>query len=206
MNIEVLLVAGTKNKPGSPLNSELIKALPDDRQYAQISMRNIFEGALPPPAWVDKTPKETVKKDEKPEPEIEPSEETPKYVYLTHTSPDEQVAYLRNHLNDKGERKMMSTPGSGYDIFVLKDEAGEYTFFRAKVLKIQLREVFIQIKDEVYSIHIGQSLADMKLYGFGLSRIELEDDGLFDRAFMEEEMGKTKKTTKDNKGKTKKKS
>jgi hypothetical protein len=205
LTVEVLLVAGTKNKVGTMPKSDLAEPSPPDRQYAQIPTRNIFVGALPPiilPSEKEKTPTDKTTEEKK---GSKPDLETLDYIYLTHTSPDEQIAYLYNRIYNKGETKLMAKDGSGYEYFRITDESGNYTFFRAKVLKVDLYKVYIQIKDEVYTMHLGRPLSEMTQYGFDRSTYDLEDEGLFDRDFMHAEMGKSKKNAKgkDNKGKRK---
>jgi hypothetical protein len=200
LNIEVLLVAGTKNTTSTTLDPTLVQPGPENRQYAEISKRNIFVGALPPDP-VKTKPGNT---------DYDPTENTPQYVYLTHTSPDEQIAYLRNRVSDRPEIKVMAKPGSGYDTFVIRDEGREddkrrHEFFRAKVLKVEQRRIFIQIKDEVFTVQIGRPLSDMQIYGYNVSRIEMEDDGLFDPDFAKKEKARLPADQKDNKGNTKKK-
>ncbi len=184
---------------------QTLPQLPADRDYADIARKNIFVGAIPIP------PKVIVKiKENEPPPPVpvveagpEPPEDNiPSFVYLTQTIPSEQTAYLRNRIYRTPEMKLVAKAQSGYDTFRITDDTGDYVYFRAKVLKVELRQVFLQIKNQVYSVQIGQSLAEMKELSFNLTRIELEDLGLYDREFAAKEMEKDKKNKKDNKGKT----
>ena len=231
MIIETLLVAKTENKPGLPpginpmllISDEIVAAplninfgmvaaalqlkqtlptLPESRDYALIGDKNIFVGAIP------YEPKVFVKKKEKEEPEVEiakgpeaPEENTPAYVYLTQTDPDQQTAYLRNRIYGGAERKLVVNR-PGYEEFQVTDEVGSYVFFRGKILKVELRQIYFQVKNQVFTVQIGQSMAEARDYSFNRSWIDLEDEGLYDKLFEEKEMGKDKK---DNKGKSTKK-
>lgn len=201
-------------EPGfAPINFGLIAAslqqrqtvpTPLERDYADIARKNIFVGALPPePTPPKKKPPE--KKIEivvePPDPGPQPPEEyVPAFVRLVHTDPGQQTAYLRNIRFRVPEMKLVAKAQSGYDTFRITDEIGDYVYFRAKVLKIEQRQIFFQIKDQVYSVQTGQYLSDMKEMSFSLTRIELEDLGLYDREFAKSELEKDKKNKKDNKG------
>lgn len=214
MEIEVLLVAGTKNTPGTPLRTDLATPPPENRSYAKIANRDIFVGPLGPIVVYKEGPKPpdvVVTEDDGPKGPVEPDESTPAYIFLTHTSPDEQIAYLRNRVYapvGSQEMKLNARRGSGYDTFKVTDEGGSFVFFRALLLRVEQRQIFIQIRDAVYTVAIGKSLADMNVYGFGESTYDLEDRGLFDRAFFKEEVEREKQEElakqgkKDNKGKT----
>lgn len=203
MEIEVLLVAGTKNTPGAPLHPELSPPTPADRLYAKIPKRDIFVGALPAEIVyeTEKNNGKPVVIVKKPVVPPEPEETTPAYVFLTHTSPDEQIAYMRNRVYQpvgSQEIKLDARKGSGYDTFKVTDEVGSFLFFRAKLLRVEQRQVYIQIKDQVFTVGIGKSLGDMQRYGYNKSVIDLDDEGLIDLEFMKVEMAKDKQ---DNKGK-----
>ena len=229
MIIETLLVAKTENKPGLPpginpmllitdeiagtslgINFGMVAAalqlkqtlptLPESRDYALIGDKNIFVGAIP------YEPRPLAKKEKEPDVEIAkgpeaPEENTPAYVYLTQTDPDQQTAYLRNRIYGGAERKLVVNR-PGYEEFQVTDEVGSYVFFRGKILKVELRQIYFQVRNQVFTVQIGQSLAEARDYSFNRSWIDLEDEGLYDKLFEEKEMGKDKK---DNKGKSTKK-
>jgi hypothetical protein len=192
-----------------------------DRQYADIGKRNIFVGGLPPLPPPEKKKKEekkppVVKKD--PEPESPKQYYVPDYVYITTCVPELQTAYLRNRLFDSPTTKelpLMAKAGTGYDIFTIagpETDIGRYIYFRAKVLKVELRQIFFQvgdgmdpdfIRDGVYSLQIGQALASAKFFSENYSKIDLEDLGLYSREFEKAEqklyLDRTKKNGKDSK-------
>jgi hypothetical protein len=230
-----ILAAGLLHSPidyaisSTFMHGEIMPIVPN-REYADIGGRNIFVGALPPePA----KPTKTIKKPPPPEKPIakappepdEPKEYVPDYVYLTTCVPEQHSAYLRNRLVDAPntrEMLLIAKDGSGHDIFAIMGpdtELGRYIYFRAKILKVELRQIYFQIgngsdfenfeKDGVYSLQIGQPLSAAKLFSSNYSKIDLEDLGLYNRAFEKAELKayqeKNKKDNKDNKGKFPKK-
>jgi hypothetical protein len=198
MIIELLVVGkGESTAPPPSIDpSSLIPPAPPDRDYLLIAQRNIFVGATP------YTPKDT-------DAYQGPPEHTPKYIYLTHTLPAQQMAYLRNRVYRGPEMKLIANK-PGWDEFQVTDEFGEYVFFRAKVLKVEQRQIFFQIgrshdlefpSNSVFALQIGKSLADARDYSFNKTRVDLEDDGLYDREFELREMASGKQDNNDKKGK-----
>jgi hypothetical protein len=196
MIIETLLVAKSDIKTSLPPgfdSKSLLAPTPPDRNYALIAERNIFVGATP----------------YAPEPDTRPSEDTPRYIYLTQTLPDQQIAYLRNRIYRTAEMKVIANK-PGWDEFQVTDEFGNYVFFRAKVLKVEQRQMFFQVgqsrdadfpRNSVFAVQIGESLGQSRDYSFNKSRIDLEDDGLYDKNFEVRESTKDQHDQKDNKGK-----
>ena len=139
------------------------------------------------------------------DPDYVPAIFTPAFVYLTHTSPDEQTAYMRNRIYKTAnlETKLIAKPGSGYDTFRITDEEGTYEFFRAKVLRVELRAVCYQVVNKVYRVDIGKSLGDAQELSFSLTRIELETAGPLRSRFQKEELARLAGKTKE-KGNSKK--
>lgn len=185
--------------------------LPADRDYAKIAEKNIFVGAIPYTPPPPKKPKKDDPVVEEPKvPEKQPNVNVPAYVRLIHTDPDHQTAYLRNIVQRAvpPEMKLIAKERSGYDTFRIMDDETEYVFFKARVMRVDSREVFFQVKNKVYSIHIGKSLADAMEHA--LSPDEMDDYDLYsvyDAAWakkeMEDEAGKDKKKTNTKKGGTK---
>jgi hypothetical protein len=197
MIIETLLVAKSDNKASQPPgfdSKSLLAPTPPDRNYALIAEKNIFVGATP-----YRAPEENDQR---------PPEDTPRYVYLTQTVPEQQTAYLRNRIYPTAEMKVIANK-PGWDEFQITDEFGNYVFFRAKVLKVEQRQIFFQIgrsrdpdfpSNSVFAVQIGTSLAQAKDYSFNKTRIDLEDDGLYDKNFEMREAAKGNQEHKDNKG------
>jgi hypothetical protein len=167
MTIDTLLAAKTKNRPdtfaasAAKLTPLFVK--PANRDYALLSKKNIFVGdpgplikyIRPPPI---KIAKEEEKED--PTPEAEPDVNVPAYVRLVQTVPDQQEAYLRDLVQQSRETKLIAKRMSGYDTFRIYDHETDYTFFRAKVLRVDSRTVYFQVLGDVYAVKIGQNLAD----------------------------------------------
>jgi hypothetical protein len=229
MTVEAMIVGGTTNKPGllpgvdprylvydgvagragigpagwgilaSAVSVQQSVPVVEGRDYARIADKNIFVGAIPLPP----PPKKTAEVVEKKTPETPPPPEfTPKFVYLTHTLPETQEFYFRNRIYEGPEIHLYAKK-KGWDVFRIADEFGNYTFFKAKVLKVELRQVYFQVKRDVYKIHIGENLADAMESPIDEFWLDLEDRGLFDREWADAEA--PKKGKEDNKGKTVKK-
>jgi hypothetical protein len=217
MIVEALLVAKAPVKGTTPPSSfdpkTLIPQSPTERNYSLIAKKNIFVGAIP---YVEKkSPPKTIPVEPVEEGPERPPEYTPQYVYLTQTLPEQRTAYIFNRVYGGTEKKLIAEK-TGWDEFQISDELGEYVFFRAKLLKVEQREIYFQIgrsnddrfpTNSVFSMQIGHSLALARDFSFNKSRIDLEDDGLFDREFSVRETPHKKdaKDAKDNKGKTSKK-
>lgn len=138
---------------------------PANRKYEEIKDRNIFTGLIPietkRPAPPPPGPTPT--------PEPKPRINVPQYVRLVQTVPDAHEAYLRNlvysswsFLDKKKsqEFKVVAEPGSDTGYFKIVDQDTNYIFMVGKVLRIQPREVYFQVKDKVYEWDIGQNLYD----------------------------------------------
>ncbi len=196
MIIETLVVAKSDNKTSLPPgfdSKSLLAPTPPDRNYALIAEKNIFVGATPYKEPDDQRP----------------SEDTPRFIYLAQTLPKQQTAHLRNRIYRTGEMKVIANK-PGWDEFQVTDEFGNYVFFRAKVLKVEQRQMFFQVgqsrdadflSNSVLAVQIGESLAQAKDYSFNKSRKDLEDDGLYDKEFEMREAAKANQEHKDNKGK-----
>jgi hypothetical protein len=196
MIIETLVVAKSEPKTSLPPDIDpksLLAPTPPDRNYALIAERNIFVGATP----------------FTPDTDPRPTEDTPRYIYLAQTEPKHQTAYLRNRIYRTGEMKVIANK-PGWDEFQVTDEFGNYVFFRAKVLKVEQRQMFFQVgrsrdadfpRNSVFAVQIGEALAEAKDYSFNKSRIDLADDGLYDKNFEMRETGEDQQDQTDNKGK-----
>jgi hypothetical protein len=198
MIIETLLVSKSDNKTSLPPgfdSKSLLAPTPPDRNYALIGEKNIFVGASPYREPDDMNPP--------------PAEYTPRYIHLTQTVPEQKTAFLLNRIYRRAEMKVIANK-PGWDEFQVTDEFGNYVFFRAKVLKVDQRQIYFQVgrshdadfpRNSVFTVQIGESLAQAKDYSFNKSRIDLEDDGLYDRNFEMSELARDHQEHKDNKGK-----
>lgn len=136
---------------------------PDSRSYYEIAKKNIFTG----PIQITKTVKEYVKPKERdntpppPPPPPPPVGPNPlKYSHLTHTDPVQKTAYWFNRVFRSLEQKLVAKKGSGYEHLLIRDEAGEYTWLKAKILRVDLRAVYFQKDRTMYAWHIGTTLEE----------------------------------------------
>jgi len=123
----------------------------------------------------------------------------PAYVRLTQTVPDQQEAYLRNLVYRTRETKLIAKAQSGYDQFKISDEFGQHVFLTAKVLRVDPRDVYFQVTNRVFKLHIGQSVREAMETGElkNYLKADLQDLGLFDEEFakLHESDGKSKTNT-----------
>ncbi|MSU80118.1 MAG: hypothetical protein EXS16_18755 [Gemmataceae bacterium] len=149
----------------------------ENRDYETIAKRNIFVGMVPPPpkeviVWKDPPPDnnkvETIVVDPGPK---EPDTNILAFVRLSMAVPSDQTAYLMNRYENK-EIKLIARPNSGYDTFVVGDPDSEFVYFKAKVLRVDGRKVFFQIKERVYEIHMTQTLDDALAYPLTIERLD----------------------------------
>ncbi len=175
MTIETLLVARTTNKPGREIDSKLtpLQPLSEDRSYARIADKNIFVGAVPAPPIYKPKPKPKEKKEDPVEtPPPSPDVNVPAYIRLTMTVPDRQEAFLRNLIYNTREIRLIAKERSGFQEFRIIDADTDHVFFKAKVLRVDARDVHFQVFDNVYTIHIGQTLAEAMLEPLSLDRLD----------------------------------
>lgn len=126
-----------------------------DRQYADIDTKNVFVGYVPPPP-----PEPIVRKP--PEPKAPPADTTIlEHIRLTGTTPTAKEATLRNRLVSVGtpEIRLRAAPMSGYDFFRIKDD-NDQIVLRARVVRVDQRDVYIEVEKDMYAIHVGQTLAE----------------------------------------------
>jgi hypothetical protein len=150
MTLEVLIAAGMKPEDKSaaldPDTSVKLPSPANSRQYKDIALKNIFLGYQPPPP-----PRP---------PEGDPTEDIiPEHVKLNLCEPTSGYATLKNLLFATNEMKLKSKKGTGYNTFQIRNATGTKTLVQATVLRIDQREMYFQVKDEVYGVHIGETIA-----------------------------------------------
>ncbi len=238
MIIETLLVAKTDNKAGMPPGVDVKFMFMDglmghmnapvglgqtvatlvlrqstpvetDRKYAQIASRNMFVGKLP--KLPDITETKWIK-----EPYVAPPPQPPgpipRFIRLTSIEPARQEAQYLNLFYRKDERKISAKENSGYNTFLIASDDLNYVFFLGKVLRVDNRDVFYQVKDKVFRWHVGDTLDSS--YGEGanflsivvLDEFDLEPDMVWGKKELEKEKEKAKggipkKNVKGGKGK-----
>lgn len=169
MTIEALIVAGTENKlkldkPSPPVTN---------RTYTEVALRNPFLGAQPPPP----PPPVAVKKDPPPPP-VEVVEEPPagpdprEFIRIDTIVPTSNEAFLRNMLYKAPPLRLRSTPMSGYDTFRITNEDRSRVFVKGKVLRIDARDIFFQVAEDVYRFHFGQTLAEAMIRPLNDAQLE----------------------------------
>lgn len=183
MIIETLLVSKAESKAGVPPGVDLRGALfdsisshynmptaglgqmfatmyykqmkqPDNsRKYADMSKRNIFVGetiVIEVKKWKDPNP---------PGPKTIPSPgPIPRYVRLVGIETNLGEAHYLNLFYRKDERKISQKENSGYNTFLIASDDKTFTFLFGKVLRVDQRDVFFQVKDKVYKWHLGDTL------------------------------------------------
>ena len=221
MTIETLLVAKTASRVGLPpgvgsrfILAESIASLnaisarpvglgmiaaalqlkqevsfPDYRKYADISRRNIFIGGFAQREEFEKGESGPVA-----------AFQVPPYVRLDTCVPDTQEAYLRNLIVKTREIKLIAKPRSGFDTFKIIGEdtdGGDFLFVHAKVLRVEAREVYFQVGNQVFEMHIGQSIADALRRPISTEKMDdLDLFDVFDIAWAKEHSGKDKDNAK----------
>jgi hypothetical protein len=156
MTLEALIVANTKQKLRQRVDLEEASS---KRRYADIASKNIFAGLIPyktppvgPTPTVDEGPKWRVY--------------VPNYVRLVQIGPDPHEAFLRNIVYPKWpgkktqEFRILAVPNSGAEHFKIDDQDTDFEFMRAKVLRVDARVIYFQVKNRVYEWELGQSLED----------------------------------------------
>ena len=114
------------------------------RNYSDIARQNPFIGAVPLEVVED----------------VEDDVDARQFTRLVHTNPGAKEAYLRNLVFKQPELRLKAISGSGYDVFRIFNENREKVLVKGKVLRVEQRDVYFQVADYIYGIHIGQSLAD----------------------------------------------
>lgn len=157
MTVEALLMGETPvgHQPVMQPLEKTPGAVNPRRDYAQAAQRNPFLGQVPPPP-----PPPVAKKEEEPEEPKDTGPDVRPYIRLVSTDPTNQEAYLRNLLVKSGEVRLKGIPMSGYDSFRIRNLEGSTVIVRGKVLRVDQRDVYFQVGEDVYAFHIGDSLAE----------------------------------------------
>jgi hypothetical protein len=150
--------------PTGPLAQRRLAMESGYRIYSDMRLKNIFTGPVDPP---------------KATPEPDAGIMVTEFVRLDTTDREGKEAFFRNLVFKTPPLRVRSIPGSGYDTFRIMNELKTHTVLKAKVLRIDQRDVYFQVQEDVYGIHMGQSLADamrrplsdMEMEGLGLSEL-----------------------------------
>ena len=138
--------------PTGPSARNLLAMESGYRQYREMALKNIFRGGELPP-------RDESEDEEDPIPTFDVTE----YVRLDTTDPDNREAYLRNLVFKTKPIRVRHShfSSSGFDTFrIYSGELKTHTLVTGKVLRIEQRDMYFQVLDEIYCIHLGQSLHD----------------------------------------------
>ena len=191
MVIETLIVAGAKNepslKPVSPtaLEDKSVAAwlTSSTREFETVALRNPFVGQKPKIKEID----------DPGDPPPTPGIDMRLFVRIDMIQPGKE-AFLRNLLAPTPIRLRLAP---GFNTFQIKAEEGAHIWVKAKVLRIDARDIYFQAGDKLYGFHFGQSLSEaMKapLRESEVDRLDLEK--LLDPDFADQDIGTKKATTK----------
>ena len=190
MTIEAMIIAGTDNQQmswrPSAAKLELLKGTTlSERNLADLPLRDPFVGKLPlPPPLPPVRP--PVEKDTGPDQR--------EFVRIDTILPNVQEASLFDRSRNATIR-LRSKAKSGYDVFRITDEDRGKTVVKAKVLRIDARDVFFQVGHEVFAMHIGETLAEAMKKPMDHEEVEaLELTALIDPEFAKETAGTGKFT------------
>jgi hypothetical protein len=155
MTVEALIVNGSEKRGSELLGPEqkkvMVAAAPS-RSYGDMARQSIFQGA-PPPKLVK-------------EPNPEEDRRILEHVILDSiTLADRETEKFRNkeaflRIYYYKARDIKLCPSAGFDRFQVWDEEGKRVLVQGKVLRIDARDVYFQAKENIYGIHMGQSVAD----------------------------------------------
>jgi hypothetical protein len=135
--------------PTGPLGRRQMAKDTPTRYYADISKKNIFLGMPLPGEFGD---------DELSARRLEDIDVT-RYTYLTDITlkdgREEAFYYIRTN---KKKTRLRISPG--FNSFRIMDELEDSPVVSGKVLKIESRDIYFQVGNNYYSIHVGQSFAE----------------------------------------------
>ena len=116
------------------------------------------------------------------------------FVRVDTILPNLQEASLFDLSRNKAIR-LRAKAKSGFDVFRISDEATGASVMKAKVLRIDSRDVYFQVGDDVFSMHIGETLAEAMKKPMDHAEVEeLELTALIDPEFAKETAGTVKFT------------
>ncbi|MCI0680645.1 MAG: hypothetical protein L0Y71_00960 [Gemmataceae bacterium] len=141
------------------------------RNYSDIPNRNVFTGPLPPPVVEEDTPVDDL--------------DVLAHTYLVQTSPTVDEAFLRIYIYRAPEIRVRPKSG-GYQIFRIFNEDRDLVVVRGKALRVDQRDLYFQVGEDIYAVHLGQSLKQAMRWPLSTDRIEeLALTDLYDEEFAE---------------------
>lgn len=148
------------------------------RDYTDIAKRNLFVGGV------------AIFREKKTDsPDGEGITDLRPYVRLVQTDPLTQEAFLRNIAFAGKDIRLRPKKYSGFDTFRIKNEDKSRDVVTGKVMRVDQRDVFFQVAESVYRIHIGQSIAEAMRRAISDDEMEyLELTSLYDPEFARKAM------------------
>ncbi|MFO0967070.1 MAG: hypothetical protein U0793_16000 [Gemmataceae bacterium] len=137
------------------------------RSYADAGKRNFFVGYIPPPP--------IIARDKTPPPPPDPFDMR-KFVWLDHTVPTAEEAFLRNRMIPGPPQRV--GPKKGFETFKVWNEDKKRLLVNGKVLRVDQRDMYFRVDEKTYRWHIGHSIFDAIVTAGPLTRAELEKVGL----------------------------
>ncbi len=110
------------------------------------------------------------------------------HVRLVMTNVSGNEAYLRNFFFHEPEIKVR--PKSlGYQTFALRSEDHERVLLKGKALRVDQRELYFQVGEDIYGIHIGQTLKEAMRRPLSATELDqLDLTSLYDEDFANQSM------------------
>jgi hypothetical protein len=165
MSVEAMIVAGTKLGEEVKLEPNSVLKLPTEsypRTYADMARKNIFIGLMTRGDNGESNSIDSI---------------IPEYVRLVLTDPTSGEAFLRNLLFRTIETRLRDKKG-GFNKFQIRSEDGSKVLVSATVLRIDQRDVYFQVGEDVHGIHIGDTVTHAMRHVLSdaeLSELKLND-------------------------------
>ncbi len=135
--------------PTGPFARQALAMESGYRRYSDMARKNIFRGGIPP------------QKEQGEEDMVDPDVDFDvlDYVRLDTADPDNGEAYLRNLVFKLRPIRLRQSKWSGFNTFsVYTGELRSHALMTGKVLRIEQRDVYFQVLDNIYCIHLGQTM------------------------------------------------
>jgi hypothetical protein len=147
--------------------SQQLPPVPAGRDYPALERKNVFTGEIP---------LLVAKKDPTPE-----GLDMRKFVQLVTITASSNEAHLRNKA--LGFREMRIGTAKGMQSIRIMDETDTKEVIKGKVLKVDHRNVYFMVDEDVYAFHIGDTLEEAMSHR--LTDDELRAVGLLDAVYAE---------------------
>lgn len=150
--------------PTGPVARQMIAMARPNRNYQDLVLKNLFVGGSPKPPPVKEKPDPGPTEPTDPiEPESPPGPDLRPYIHLVlivEEGGERKALFYNRALNDYLGGKRGVQDMLGFNSFYLFNEDGSKIIMRGKVIRITQRDVIFEVDDNLYNIHVGQSLGD----------------------------------------------